>query len=152
MKELPFIDEHALVVEAPPGMTWQALIEVLTRASARDRVSGPFARVLGVADPRAEGSLEERGSTLIGFRVTRSEQPRELVLEGRHRFSRYALIFRIDDMSQGRSRLRAETRAAFPGLSGRAYRALVIGSGAHVAAVRRMLAAAKRRSELPSGV
>jgi hypothetical protein len=33
----------------------------------------------------------------------------------------------------------AETRAVFPGPAGKLYRLLVIGSGAHVAVMRRML-------------
>jgi hypothetical protein len=36
-------------------------------------------------------------------------------------------------------RLRALTFAAFPGLHGKVYRALVIGSGGHRVVVRRML-------------
>jgi hypothetical protein len=45
--------------------------------------------------------------------------------------------------------VRAETRAAFPGLQGRAYRALVIGTRGHVLAVRRLLRAVKARAEDP---
>jgi hypothetical protein len=78
--------------------------------------------------------------------VARSEAPVELALEGSHRFSRYALILRIDDLG-GRSRLRAETRAEFPGPHGRVYRALVIGTRGHVLMVRRILGAVKRRAE-----
>ncbi|MFE9137037.1 hypothetical protein [Streptomyces sp. NPDC007355] len=68
----------------------------------------------------------------------------ELALEGRHRFSVYRLVFRIDELPDGRSRLRAETRAAFPGAAGRVYRLLVISSGAHAYGMRRMLAGYRR--------
>jgi hypothetical protein len=74
----------------------------------------------------------------------------ELALEGEHRFSRYELTFRTDRLAQDRSRLRAETRADFPGPAGRVYRALVIGTRGHVVAVRRMLVATKRHAEAAS--
>jgi hypothetical protein len=61
------------------------------------------------------------------------------VLEGRHPFSRYALVFLIDAREGGGCRARAQTWAAFPGPQGRLYRALVIGSGMHAVLVRRML-------------
>ncbi len=48
----------------------------------------------------------------------------------------------------GRHRaLRAETRAAFPGLSGRAYEALMIGTRAHVLAAHRLLSAVRAGSQ-----
>jgi hypothetical protein len=64
----------------------------------------------------------------------------KLVLAGRHRFSSYALTFVVEDRGDGRSTLRALTNAAFPGPHGSAYRALVIGSGAHKRLVRSMVA------------
>jgi hypothetical protein len=79
--------------------------------------------------------------------VARSKPPTELALEGAHRFSRYALTFRLDELAASRSKVRAETRAAFPGLHGRAYKTLVISSRAHVVAVRRLLRLIKRRAE-----
>ena len=69
-----------------------------------------------------------------------------LALEGRHRYSRYALTFRIDPDGDG-SRLSAETRAEFPGWAGRAYRAGVIGTRGHVVVVRRLLRSVKARAE-----
>jgi hypothetical protein len=42
--------------------------------------------------------------------------------------------------------LTATTRAAFPGARGQAYRALVIGTRAHVLATRHMLHAVRRLS------
>jgi len=44
-------------------------------------------------------------------------------------------------------RVRAETRAEFPGLQGSVYRALVIGTRGHVLVTRRILAAVQRRAE-----
>ena len=92
----------------------------------------------------------EPGSTITGFRVTRAVAPDELVLEGEHRFSRYALIFHLEALPHDRCRLRAETRASFPGLRGRAYRALVIGTHGHLVAVKRLLRAVQVGAERPT--
>ena len=72
---------------------------------------------------------------------------RELVLVGRHHFSTYALVFRLEETTPGRTRLRAETRARFPGPVGALYRLLVISSGAHALLTGRLLAAARRHAE-----
>jgi hypothetical protein len=81
----------------------------------------------------------QRTAPSTGFRVTESSAPAKLVLEGRHPFSKYALVFLIEAREGGGSRARAQTWAAFPGPQGRVYRALVIGSGIHSVLVRRML-------------
>jgi hypothetical protein len=130
---LPYVDEHAREVEADAGEAWEALLVVVERSFGGARVAR-IARLLGCEDE-------------CGFHVARSEPPRELALVGRHRFSRYALIFRIDALGPGRSRVRAETRAEFPGLKGAGYRALVIGTRGHVLATRRLLGAVERRAE-----
>jgi hypothetical protein len=61
-----------------------------------------------------------------------------LVLAGKHRFSRYGIVFRVTPLGSG-STLSAESRAEFPGLSGRAYQAMVIGTRGHVLATRGLL-------------
>ena len=81
----------------------------------------------------------QRTAPSTGFRVTESTPPAKLVLEGRHPFSRYALVFLIEPRDGGGSRAVAQTWAAFPGITGTGYRALVIGSGVHAVLVRRML-------------
>jgi hypothetical protein len=81
----------------------------------------------------------QRTAPSTGFRVTDSTAPAKLVLEGRHPFSKYALVFLIEPRGDGGSRARAQTWAAFPGPQGRVYRAVVIGSGMHAVLVRRML-------------
>jgi hypothetical protein len=83
----------------------------------------------------------------VGFSVARAEPPARLLLAGRHRFSRYSLEFIVDEVDDGRSLLRAVTRAEFPGPAGRAYRGLVIGTRLHVVAVRSMLAGMRARAE-----
>lgn len=133
MERLPFIDEHAARVRASPERTWDALVRVL-----RSDLSGGglLARVLS-ARPRARSgdwSGDLTGATLPGFAVAEAQRPARLELRGQHRFSSYALVFLIDG-----DRVRAQTYAAFPGLHGRAYRALVIGTRAHRVIVRRLL-------------
>jgi hypothetical protein len=69
----------------------------------------------------------------------------------RHRFSTYAMILRLEPDGHGGTDLRAETDAVFPGLTGGAYRALVIGTRGHVLGMRRLLAAVRRRAEAGGG-
>jgi hypothetical protein len=145
LEGLPAVDEHALEVEVAPEATWDALVAALP-ASLGGGIADRGARLLGCEHTRSEGDPASIGSTLPGFVVSRSVRPVCLCLLGEHRFARYALVFRIDDLG-GRSRLRAETRAEFPGGKGRAYRALVIGTHAHVVVVMRILRAVKRRAE-----
>jgi hypothetical protein len=83
---------------------------------------------------------------VAGFRVTEAAAPRSLVLEGSHRFSRYRLAFGVEE-TLGGSRVSATTQAEFPGLHGRAYRALVIGTRAHVLVTRRILRAIRSGAE-----
>jgi hypothetical protein len=73
------------------------------------------------------------------FHVVTAVPGKELALAGSHRFSAYALIFRLEEVEAGRTRVRAETRAEFPGPGGRLYRLLVIGTRGHALAIRHML-------------
>jgi hypothetical protein len=66
-------------------------------------------------------------------------------MAGRHRFSQYRLVFDLSGIPNGETLLGARTYAAFPGVHGRAYRALVIGSRAHVVATRHILRSVQRR-------
>ncbi|MDX6610126.1 MAG: hypothetical protein QOF85_2051 [Solirubrobacterales bacterium] len=144
-EHLPHVDEHSVVIEADPDVAWDALLRVTEGSFAP---AGRASRLLGCADVAASGPRPlASGSTLPGFHVETAERPRELALVGGHRYSDYALIFRLEDEDQRRTNLRAETRAAFPGLKGRAYRALVIGTRGHVLVTRRLLASVKQRAE-----
>ncbi len=116
-ERLPYVDVHATEVAAGPEATWEAV-------------------------ERTAAALPSRG-----FRVASRRPGRELCLSGHHPFSRYALIFHLDEQGPRRTVVRAETRAAFPHLRGRVYRALVIGTRLHVLATRRLLADVRRRAE-----
>ena len=58
------------------------------------------------------------------------------MLKGRHPFATYQWVFELDDEAPQRTRVRSATWAHFPGLPGKIYRALVIGTGAHRVVVR----------------
>lgn len=81
-----------------------------------------------------------------GFEVAEATPGHLLHLIGQHRFSRYSLLFALNEESGG-TVVRAITRAAFPRLRGRIYRSLVIGLGAHRIIVRRMLRSIRRVAE-----
>ena len=128
---LPFVDEHRMEIPAPREVVWTALREHVG-SSLRAGERNPLTLLLGT-EPRA------------GFEVVREVPEHALCLAGRHRFSRYELVFEIADNPSGGTLLRARTSAEFPGARGRAYRALVIGSRLHVVAMKRMLRAIRRR-------
>lgn len=65
-------------------------------------------------------------------------------LAGRHRFARYALVFDLADVADGETLLSARTYADFRGPHGRVYRALVIGTRAHVVATKHVLRSIRR--------
>jgi hypothetical protein len=128
---LPFVDEHTHDVAAPPDRTWAALSDYVVAMTSRPHLL--LFRVLGTV-PRS------------GFEIVASDPPREVVLGGRHRFSAYRLVFRVEP-AEGGSRLHALTYAVFPGLRGRAYRSALMVSGGHARATRAMLQAVARRAE-----
>ncbi|MDD7812777.1 hypothetical protein PP713_09425 [Mycobacterium sp. CSUR Q5927] len=125
--ELPFIDTHTVEVDAPRRPVWSAL-QRYTTSLLRSTERNPRLVLLG-PQPRA------------GFAVAESTEQRRIVLVGRHRFSRYRLVFELTDAPGGGTLLHAHSYATFPGLHGRAYRALVIGTRLHVVATNLMLRA-----------
>jgi hypothetical protein len=140
MERLPYIDEHSISIGATREQVWRALLP--TVGSTFRVGGGPIARVLRLTPAGARGEwlqLVRRDDTLPGFAVTEVHPSHRLELQGRHRFSRYALIFELDQAGAERCILRARTWAEFPGLTGRVYRALVIGSGGHRVVVKRLL-------------
>jgi hypothetical protein len=145
--DLPWVDEHAIELDATPAVVWPALLRTVERMTA-GRAAPRFARAVGCVDTEPGGPRPlEVGSTLPGFHISELLRGRLLVLRGAHHFSDYALAFRLEPLGGVRTRLVAETRAEFPGLTGRAYRALVIGTRMHVLAVRRVQGGVARRVE-----
>lgn len=128
---LPYIDEIAVTIAAPRALVWDALVRYVdTRLVAPKQRR--LARLLGADSPG-------------GFAPSERITQRRLALVGRHRFARYELMFELADGASG-TVLRAITYAAFPGLHGRIYRALVLGTRLHVLATRGMLNAVQRRA------
>lgn len=141
----PRVDEHSVVVQAPPEAVWKATLTTVEQSFYPLRM---VARALGCHDVSVRGPRPLTvGSAFPGFHVVTADAPRELWLAGGHRFSDYALILRLDGLADGTVRLTADSRASFPGLHGTIYRTLVIGSRGHVLAVKRLLAAVKHRAE-----
>jgi hypothetical protein len=132
--DLPLIDVHTTTVPAPPERAWACLEHVLPQGRGAEVV----ATLLGCEDTATAGGLAA-GARVPGFRVAEARPPVQLRLVGRHRFSRYELRFDLRPAGGGGTEVTATSLAAFPGPHGRVYRALVIGSGGHVVAVRRML-------------
>ena len=129
--EPAFVDEHHVLIAAPRAVVWRALRRYADSSLLGTRGS-PLAGLLGTEPPG-------------GFGVADKAPDEQLRLAGRHRFSRYQLVFGLSDDADG-TLLSARTYADFPGLHGRVYRALVIGSGAHVLAVRHMLRSVRSSS------
>jgi len=131
--DLPYVDTRTVTVAAASEQAFDTVAGSIPRAGSR----GPllfYARVIGCEDGQP-------------FSVAVTHRPAELVLTGRHRFSRYELAFQFVPAGPGSTVISAITHAAFPGIGGRLYRAAVIGSGGHRFAMRAMLAGLKRRAE-----
>ena len=144
---LPWVDEHAIELDAPPAAVWPALLRTVEKMTD-GRAAPRYARLVGCADTEPGGPRPlEVGSTLPGFHIAGLTPERLLTLRGSHHFSDYALTFRLEPLGGVRTRLVAETRAVFPGVKGRAYRAAVIGTRMHVLVVRRVQNGVRRRLE-----
>jgi hypothetical protein len=117
MERLPYIDEHATTVAADREETWWALLRVMCR------------------DPHKPSTVP------FGFNLDEARPPERFALTGRHPFAVYRLVFELEIApgSTAATRVRALTWADFPGVHGKIYRAMVIGTGAHRVVVRQML-------------
>ena len=142
VEDLPLIDEQRMVSTASADIVWRHLLGRLARTDSAP--ARAYVRAIGGQPRRASGRLWEEGATLPGFLVAEADPGRLLCLTGGHLFSRYAWTFTLDPTPSGGTTLTATTRAQFPGLRGRLYRAAVIGTGGHRAVVRRLLRAVAR--------
>lgn len=145
-QQLPFIDTHTVHVRVSPDVVYEALWRSLQHS-----FGGRAARVYGrlVTCQPATGNHtpqpEPGMSRFIGFEVIAAEVPMRLHLAGAHHFSTYRIEFELSPTASGTT-LAATTLAAFHGVRGRLYRAMVIGSRGHVLATRGMLRAVARRA------
>ncbi len=96
LESLPYVDEHSTAIASSPEGVWEALVDVMVETTT-GRISSRVARALGCFYTERSGSRGRIGSTIPGFVVARSVKPAVLALMGEHRFSRYALIFRITE-------------------------------------------------------
>ena len=146
MERLPYIDDHSTLIGATPERTWAALVAV---GRTMRGPTGPLGCLMGLQPAIASGDWSaglEAGATVPGFEVEQACPPTRLALSGRHRFSRYALVFELENGDPDGTRVRARSWGAFPGVHGRSYRALVVGSGAHRLVVRGLLRRIERRA------
>lgn len=127
-----FVDERRSTIATPRERVWGALRRYVDTSLTKE-TDNPLVRLLGTG-PRS------------GFAVTAEVPGTRLELSGRHRFSRYLLVFELADAGDGTTDVVARTFADFPGVHGRVYRALVIGTRLHVLAVRAMLRSIHRSS------
>ncbi|AQA20886.1 hypothetical protein BTZ20_0194 [Rhodococcus sp. MTM3W5.2] len=94
MERLPYIDQHARTIDANRDRAWQALLTVMCK------------------DP-------DDPSAPRGFLLDSAEVPARLALSGRHWFSRYALIFELDEEGPSRTRVRAQSWESSPACTAR---------------------------------
>lgn len=125
------MDEHSVAVDAPREAAWEAVERYAHELTRSKR--GPIASVLGTQPPS-------------GFEVSRAVVGERLELSGQHRFARYRLAFALTEQPGRSLRLTAISYADFRGPHGRLYRTLLVRTGAHVWAVRRMLRVISRRA------
>lgn len=123
--ELPFLDTHTVTVAQGPEPVWEAVVAYADQLGFGAR--NPLPLLLGTV-PRA------------GFTPAVEVPGRVLALSGRHRFARYRLVLEVEPRTEERTTLlHAHSYAVFPGVAGRAYRALVVGTGLHVVATKGLL-------------
>lgn len=141
--DLPYVDEHSVLVPAPAMAVWRSLAAVMTRSPAGS--SAAMGLLLATEPRRAGGTPFEVGSTITGFAVTSAVPGRLVELTGRHRFSRYRLVMTLAEQSGG-TLLSARSYAEFPGPHGFVYRQLVIGTGGHRLVVAALLRSVRRHA------
>jgi hypothetical protein len=141
MERLPFVDEHSIAIDAPPERVWSSLTSFIG-SGLGGGLLGAAAIALDLHPRSATGDWSRadlQGNAIPGFEVAESARGERVLLRGHHRFSSYALEFKLAGSGQSACTLSAVTWAEFPGISGRCYRAAVIGSRGHRTLVRRML-------------
>jgi hypothetical protein len=126
---LPLLDEHSATIQASRSAVWPAVRRYAHGLARSDHAV--LDRVLGT-EPRS------------GFELAEEVEGQRVVLTGRHRFARYRLVFQLNAESSSATKVSVLSFAAFPGIRGRIYRGLLMGTRGHVLAVRRMLRTIQR--------
>ena len=75
MERLPYIDEHAITIDANPAETWSALLRVMCR------------------DPHDPSTVP------IGFVLDEARYAERFALKGRHPFAVYRWVFELDPLN-----------------------------------------------------
>jgi hypothetical protein len=148
MEALPAIDDLTMRITATPEDAWRALLGTM-RSQTAIELPRVLVRVWGLQEAKRVGEWRDVvsvGDSVLGFAVAAAQAPSSLTLRGSHRFSRYELRFELEPAGPEELVVHAKTSAEFPGVLGRIYRALVIGTGGHRFATRRMLSSIARRS------
>ena len=110
---LPHVDEHSTSIAACARQTWKALPPV-AEVSFSFTAAVRIARILGCTDAATFGPHPlQVGSGFPGFHVAASAEKAVLAFAGQHRFSSYALAFRLERYGEEGTCLSAETRADF---------------------------------------
>jgi hypothetical protein len=105
IEHLPAVDEHTVTIGAAANEVWPALLETVERSFSRP-AARRYASLVGCSERIVSGRRPlQEGAAVPGFRVVAAVPGYELVLRGRHRFSSYALTFRIEPLAQARVRL-----------------------------------------------
>ena len=127
---LPLLDEHSAIVQGSASAVWEAVRHYALGLAQSDRTL--VGRILGPEPPS-------------GFDVAEEVEGERIALTGRHRFARYRLVFELAARPGNTTRLSVLSFAVFPGARGRLYRALLMGTGGHVLAVRHMVRTIQRQ-------
>ena len=121
---LPLVDDHMIRVDASLLARRVAMAKVAHRIAERP-VPRLFSKLWRLETPTTFNIAEET--------------PDRITLAGKHRFATYELVLEIVN-----DEVHARTNAEFPGVAGRAYRAVVIGSGGHALVAKALLRAIGR--------
>lgn len=144
---LPFVDAYSTDVRAPARVVWNALLD--TMPGPRTPLPLRIWAALWKSDPGESNGLACHviGAERVGFSVCEVVPLATYALAGQHRFARYQLVFRLHQLDAADCRLTAETFAAFPGMPGHVYQALLIDTRSHALVVRLLLRRVRRRAE-----
>lgn len=151
MERLPYIDEHVAQIRARTDDTWTALTAVMAGATPKPGIAVDMMLRPDPGTLTGDWTDVRADNTIVGFRVTEARPNQRLALAGKHNFSRYRLVFDMETVENELVVLHARSWGEFPGVPGRIYRGLVIGTGGHRLVMSMMLRRIKRQAERQAG-